>query len=353
MMLHYIGTGCRGSSSNDFMLFLANEEFSKFGRRHFLLGVVLFLSFGLLGTNGCQPSEQLNSEKIKVWGSRGIDPGHFQTPRAIAFGPDKNLYIVDKLGQIQVFDKAGKYLRGWRMPATEFGKPCGLSFSNDGLLMVADTHYFRILFYELDGRLVDRRTIGGKNGKGPGEFGFVTDVVQDAQGNYYVAEYGDFDRIQKFSPEGAYLFEWGGHGEGEYEFMRPQSLALDELGRLWVADACNHRIQIFDVTGSSAKLVQSIGRAGPEPGELKYPYSIWLNSDQTFYVCEFGNHRLQRMDRDGKSLGVFGSAGKSPGQFHQPWSFVIDDEQVVHMLDTYNHRVQSFPQLLVQIKNEK
>jgi DNA-binding beta-propeller fold protein YncE len=314
--------------------------------------VVLCTSLCLALFSGCKPAELPDAEQVKVWGSRGIDPGRFQTPRAIAFGPDKNLYIVDKLGQIQVFDKTGNYLRSWRMPATEFGKPCGLSFSNDGLLMVADTHYFRILFYELDGTLVEARTIGGKNGKGPGEFGFVTDVVQDPEGNYYVSEYGDFDRIQKFSREGEYQFEWGGHGEGDYEFMRPQALALDELGRLWVADACNHRIQIFEVSEKSATLVQTIGHAGPEPGELKYPYALLLNEDKTFYVCEFGNHRLQKLDREGSSLGTFGSAGKGAGQFHQPWAFVIDDERRVHMLDTYNHRVQSFPEQLVREKNE-
>ena len=175
-------------------------------------------------------------------------------------------------------------------------------------------------------------------------------MVQDLDGNYYVSEYGDFDRIQKFSPEGKYQFEWGGHGEGDHEFMRPQSLAIDESGHLWVADACNHRIQVFEVGEKSARLVKTIGHAGANPGELKYPYAILLNGDQTFYVCEFGNHRLQKMDREGNSLGVFGSAGKSPGQFHQPWAFVIDDERVVHVLDTYNHRVQSFPEKIVQKK---
>ena len=145
----------------------------------------------------------------QTWGEHGRQPGQLHLPRAMAIDAADHLYIVDKTARIQVFDREGHYLRGWQTPESANGKPTGLSFDRSGLLMVADTHYFRILFYQPDGTLLADRTLGGQLGQRPGEFGLVTDVVQDSTGCYYVAEYGDYDRIQKFSPEGEFLFAMG------------------------------------------------------------------------------------------------------------------------------------------------
>ena len=230
----------------------------------------------------------------KVWGSHGRTPGLLHLPRAMASDPAGQLYIVDKTARIQVFDREGRFLRGWQTPESAQGKPTGLSFDRSGRLMVADTHYFRILFYEPDGTLLPERTLGGQFGQQPGQFGLVTDVVQDSAGCYYVAEYGEYDRIQKFAPNGSFLLQWGGHGSRPGEFMRPQNLAVDEQDRIWVADACNDRIQVFAATGAEAQLVDIWGQRGSQPGQLRYPYDLLLDDQDHVYVCEFGNHRVQK-----------------------------------------------------------
>ncbi|MCA9149092.1 MAG: hypothetical protein KDA92_07335 [Planctomycetales bacterium] len=276
----------------------------------------------------------------KVWGVQGLRPGQFQRPRAMAIAANGELYVVDKSARIQVFDQDGNYLRGWRTPDYANGKPTGLSFDGDGNLMVADTHYFRILFYRPDGTLLDEKTLGGTFGAGPGEFGLVTDAVTDSQGNIYVAEYGDFDRIQKFSPDGKFLFEWGGHGSEPGQFVRPQNLAIDEQDHIWVVDACNDRVQVFDARGDSATLIQVWGESGAAPGQLRYPYDIVLSPDGFVYICEFGNHRVQKFTRDGQPVDSWGSQGRGPGQLFNPWSIVQDDRGRIHVLDTYNHRMQ-------------
>lgn len=299
----------------------------------------LLLLGGLLLT-GCEPVEQL--AEVQLIGRRGVDVGHFSKPRAIELDAGDQIYVVDMTGRIQVLDREGSYLRSWRTPEIANGKPCGLGFSRDGLLMVADTHYFRVLFYQADGTPVPERTIGGSNGRALGEFGFVTDAVQDAAGNYYVAEYGDFDRIQKFDSTGTPVCQWGGHGSEPGQFLRPQALAIDELNQLWVADACNHRLQIFDLNSTPPNLVRVIGQEGTAPGELKYPYGIWLGPEDTVLVAEFGNHRVQKLRRNGESLGLFGTAGRGPGQFHQPWSLALNSQGEVIVLDSYNHRLQKF-----------
>ncbi len=206
--------------------------------------------------------------------------------------------------------------------------------------MVADTHYYRILFYRPDGTWLPDRTLGGHLGEQPGEFGLVTDVVQDSAGCYYVAEYGDHDRIQKFTPDGKFLFQWGGHGSEPGQFMRPQNLAVDEQDRIWVADACNDRVQVFAASGSSAQLVRIWGQRGSQVGQLRYPYDLVLDGQGHVYVCEFGNHRVQKFTLEGQSLGTWGTRGRRPGELFNPWALVRDDRGRIHVLDTYNHRVQ-------------
>ena len=121
------------------------------------------------------------------------------------------------------------------------------------------------------------------------------------------------------------------------QFVRPQNLAIDEKNQVWVADACNHRIQIFDEQGN---LLRMWGEEGGEIGKLQYPYDLVLDKDGTLLISEFGSHRIQRWDRDGHSLGSWGSHGRGEGQLFNPWALVQDSTGRIHVLDTNNHRVQ-------------
>jgi sugar lactone lactonase YvrE len=289
---------------------------------------------------GCLSDVSPPGQPEQVWGRRGISAGRLQKPRAMAMDAKNQLYIVDMTGRIQVFSATGEYLRGWRTPAIEQGKPCGLDFGRDGNLLVADTHYFRVLVYTPEGQLLEQRTIGGESGRGPGQFNFVTDAVQDSHGCYYVSEYGECDRVQKFTPEGKYVLQWGGRGREPGQFARPQSLAVDADDHLWVADACNHRIQVFDATGTEARLVTCWGEEGSQPGQLGYPYGLALDGQGHVYVCELGNHRVQKFTLDGRSLGCWGTSGRRQGELSNPWAVVLDPQGRVFILDTYNHRVQ-------------
>ncbi len=289
------------------------------------------------GQSGCRRAARSAGQLVRVWGRRGIAPGRLQKPRALALDNDDCLYIVDMTARIQVFDGRGTYLRGWRTPVSANGKPSGLSFGRDGRLLVADTHYFRVLRYTAEGHLLAEDTIGGANGSAPGQFGFVTDAVQDSAGNVYVAEYGQHDRIQKFSAGGVFLCQWGGHGSAPGQFIRPQNMAIDSQDRVWVADACNHRIQVFDAQG---RFLSAWGSPGSKPGLLYYPYDLALDGDGHVYVCEFGNHRVQKFTLDGRPLGCWGTWGRGPGQLSNPWALVYDRRGTVFVLDTNNHRVQ-------------
>lgn len=311
-----------------------------FRRRTVLAG----LGFGAAATFGCVPVGAGAAPEL-VWGRRGFSDGRFLKPRAIAVDQQDRLYIVDTTGRIQVFDADGTFIRGWRTPETANGRPTGLAVmpsppsKKQPRLLVADTHYYRVLAFCLDGQLRDDEQIGGQAGYQPGEFAFVTDVACDRRGCYYVGEYGDSDRIQKFDPDGNFLAQWGGTGRTAGKFVRPQGLVVHE-DRLFVADAGNHRIQLFDLDYPTPKRIGVWGREGKGKGEFYYPYGLAAASDGSIVVCEYGNQRLQRLSADGKWIAFWGGPGVEPGQLHEPWGVVIDSQDRVHVLDSNNHRVQ-------------
>ena len=81
-------------------------------------------------------------------------------------------------------------------------------------------------------------------------------------------------------------------------------MAIDADDRLWVADACNHRVQVFDTNG---RLLKLWGTPGSQPGQLSYPYGLLLDGEGHVYVTEFGNHRVQKFTLGRAIAGLLGT----------------------------------------------
>lgn len=273
-----------------------------------------------------------------VWGIHGNSDGWLHKPRVAAFDAEDRLYICDLTDRIQVFTRDGEFVRCWRTPGLNVDGPSGLTVDRYGRVMVADTHFYRILVYDQKGEI--QLQIGdGVQGNEQGRFGYPTDAVIDKAGCFYVAEYGENDRIQVFSPEGKWLRQWGGHGYEPGEFLRPRALVIDEADRLYVADSCNHRIQVFETSG---KLLHRWGERGPKPGQMAFPYDIAMGPDGNLYVAEYGNQRVQKFDRSGRPLGLWGRPGRSDGELNGPMALAVDSRGAVSVIDSGNHRVQRF-----------
>lgn len=286
----------------------------------------------LVALAGCGPSERPD----KIWGERGVRDGQFVRPRAVVIDRQDRLWVVDFTARIQAFDLDGNYLGPtFTTPDYRNGRPSGLGLDRDGHLIVCDSHYHCIRIYKDDG--TELRKIGGEAGSGPGQFGYVSDAVQDDDGFFYVAEFGENDRITKLDADGRFVATWGSNGKEPGKFSRVRALALGPDGLLYCADAGNDRVQVFSRAG---ELVRVWGEGGEAPGQLKYPYDLSFGPKGDLYVVELGNHRVQRFTPEGKSLGCWGGPGREPGKLASPWALAVDRKGRVHVIDTENHRAQ-------------
>ncbi|VTU01922.1 nhl repeat containing protein : Ring finger protein OS=Blastopirellula marina DSM 3645 GN=DSM3645_08622 PE=4 SV=1: NHL: NHL: NHL: NHL [Gemmataceae bacterium] len=271
-----------------------------------------------------------------VWGARGVLDGQFVRPRAAVIDRHDRLWVVDFTARVQAFDLDGTHLGvTFRTPDFRNGRPSGLGLTRDGELIVCDSHYHCLRVYGDDG--TERRVIGGAAGSAPGQLGYVSDVVQDADGFFYLSEFGENDRITKLDADGNLVAVFGGAGTGPGQFQRLRALALGPDGNLYCADACNHRVQVLTRTG---EFVREFGGEGTEPGRLRYPYDLGFGPGGELYVVEYGNQRVQKFTANGESRGVWGAPGGRPGQLNSPWALAVDRKGRVHVIDTENHRVQ-------------
>ncbi|MFO0845630.1 MAG: NHL repeat-containing protein [Gemmataceae bacterium] len=266
-----------------------------------------------------------------IWGKKGVRDGDIVRPRACVLDRQDRLWVVDFTARVQAYDLDGKHLGlSWSTPDYRKGRPSGLGLGRDGRLIVCDSHYGCLRVYDDAG--TERRVLRG-------DFAYISDVVQDADGFYYISEFGECQRVSKLDSDGKLVGRWGAEGGEPGQFARPRALALGPDGLLYVADSCNHRVQVFDRDG---RLIRYWGAAGDGPGELRYPYDLAFGPDGRLYVAEFGNHRVQKFTPEGESLGTWGGPGREPGKLHCPWGLAVDRKGRVHVLDTENHRVQRF-----------
>lgn len=304
------------------------------GKQKAAMAIVLPLLLSSLAfISGCGGSDKPKA----IWCSTGVGPAQVIYPRAIAYSAsDDSFFICDRQARIQHLDSNGKFIRDWHTPISEYGKPVGLTVGPDGNLYVPDTHYHRVLVYSPAGELLRE---WGSNGTDPGKFIYPTDIAFDSAGRIFVSEYGDNDRIQVFDKDANFIFQFGKFGDKPGEFSRPQSMVIhDDL--LYLTDSCNHRIQVFKTDGT---FVRVMGKVGSELGEFRFPYGLDIDGQGRLIVCEFGNNRVQLIDREtGKGIAAWGMAGREPGELAYPWGVAADKHGRVVAVDAGNNRLQVF-----------
>jgi uncharacterized protein (TIGR03663 family) len=97
----------------------------------------------------------------------------------------------------------------------------------------------------------------------------------------------------------------------------------------------------------SFSAVSSIGVQGVEQGQFTAPRGIAVAADNSFYVADSQNHRIQHFSENGEFIeawGGFSGTEENPptGLFNEPWGVAVGPDGSVYVTDTWNHRVQKF-----------
>lgn len=106
----------------------------------------------------------------------------------------------------------------------------------------------------------------------------------------------------------------------ESALYSPRGLALATDGKLYVADAGNYCVRIFD---SEGRLVGSLGGPGDGIGEFNYPTDLFVDGDQ-LAVVDTNNGRICFYNRhNGNFIKTLGSLGGSADRLFSPSGIAI------------------------------
>jgi hypothetical protein len=186
---------------------------------------------------------------------------------------------------------------------------------------------------------------GGAQGRPAGSgtpgsgFSRPTDVAWDKSGNIYVADgIGTNNRIAKFDKDGRFITHWGSTGTGQGQFQGVKAIAISNSGDVYVADAGNKRIQVFDGEGKFKSEFSNVGS----------PLTMCMTrgATQYLYVSHAGDDSgmddatIYKVTLDGKVVGKFGAAGKQLKEFGLANSIDCRNENELLIGEMTNWRVQ-------------
>jgi sugar lactone lactonase YvrE len=235
---------------------------------------------------------------IETWGTSGDGDGQFNfngeevACGAILWRTDGGFYVSDCGNyRIQQFDTDRHFVRAWGTKGSgegQFLSPLGLAFDDAGNLLVSDYHRHDVQSFTPEGDYVD--TFGGEGGQ---RYGFVA-VAPD--GTIWVPDPLTHE-VKVFGPDRSLRFSFGkpgafdlGGGNGKLE--APLQVAFDAAGHAFVVDGHSGLIQVFDLQG---RFLYQFGGKGFDDGEFLFPHSVAVDQAGTsIYVADLENRRIQK-----------------------------------------------------------
>lgn len=211
--------------------------------------------------------------------------------------------------------------------------PSSVAVGGSGLFFVADTGNHRIQIFSLEGKPLGR---WGSRGGEAGQFLFPLAVACRGEEEVLVLDAGN-QRIQVFTPRGGYVREWPIAGFQRFRLDLGASIGMSRE-RVFVANPLAPGIQIYSWKGTSLGV---LGNEEGAPPAVVSPSGIALDLEEHLYVSDAANHRIQKLDLEGRVLAQWGSWGSPPGYFKTPRGLVYARGRL-SVADSGNHRVQVF-----------
>ena len=84
------------------------------------------------------------------------------------------------------------------------------------------------------------------------------------------------------------------------------------------------------------------GSEGSDEGQIRMPWGIALDDENSVYVSDWGNDRVQKFTPEGQLLMTVGSSGSGDGQLRRPSGVAVDRGGDIYVADWANDRVQVF-----------
>jgi sugar lactone lactonase YvrE len=144
--------------------------------------------------------------------------------------------------------------------------------------------------------------------------------------NYSTSD-GDDAAVVALTPIGT-----PGIGQGQLE--RPQGLAVDAAGNIWVTDRINNRVTAYSSSGS---FVRQFGSAGTGDGQIKEPRGITIMPSGNILVAENGNKRIQQFTPQGAFVSKITNAA-----FVEPYGVEVGPNGVIWVTDSGAGKIFQF-----------
>ena len=193
---------------------------------------------------------------VENWAQLPPGVAKFGAATGVDVDAKDDVYVLHRVESmpVMVFDRNGKFLRGWgqgMFKSTHF-----LRVDRSGNVWATDREYMQAFKFSPEGKLL--MTFGKKGVKGDNNsqdtFDGMSDVVVAKNGNILIADgEGANTRIVEFAKDGKFVKWWGGKGTDPGKFDTPHSIVVDSKGLVYVADRGNNRVQVFDQSGKFIK----------------------------------------------------------------------------------------------------
>ncbi|MBK6998675.1 MAG: SMP-30/gluconolactonase/LRE family protein [Rhodoferax sp.] len=123
--------------------------------------------------------------------------------------------------------------------------------------------------------------------------------------------------------------------------QRPQSIAVDREGLVYVLDSQLRKVMVFDRIGL---FIRSIN----VKDGFTNPVAVAVNPNgKTIYVVDRGDienndHKVVAFSADGRELFRLGARGNIEGKFNIPLAAAVAEDGTLYVADSGNFRVQAF-----------